>query len=73
LIDSISKIAESEKQAVTRATDLNELAAILSAAIEKARQLHLPTSAYILAMALVSQALKVASDNDNDNDNDVPR
>jgi len=58
--------------ALTRANDLNELAAILSTAIEKARQLHLPTSAYILAMALVevSQALRVASDNDND---DTPR
>ncbi len=57
---------------MARANDLTELAAILSTAIEKARQLHLPTSAHILAMALVevSQAVKVASDNDND---DTPR
>jgi hypothetical protein len=53
---------------VTRASDLKELAATLSTAIEKARHLHLATSAYILSMALVeiSQALKVVSDNDND-------
>ena len=57
---------------MTRANDLNELAAMLATAMEKTHQLHLPTSAYILAIASVevSQALKVASDNDND---DVPR
>ncbi|MEI9923379.1 MAG: hypothetical protein WDN50_07470 [Bradyrhizobium sp.] len=33
--------------------DLNELAITISMAIEKARQLKLPTSAYILSMALV--------------------
>jgi len=45
---------------VTREDDLKELATSLSAAIAKARQLNLPTSAYILSMALVevSQALK---------------
>ena len=54
--------------AVTRANDLKELAAMLATAIEKARKLHLATSAYILSMALVeiSEALKVVSDNDND-------
>jgi hypothetical protein len=53
---------------VTRANDLKELAAILASAIEKARALHLATSAYILSMALteISAALKVVSDNDND-------
>jgi hypothetical protein len=53
---------------VTRTNDLKELAAILSTAIEKARNLHLATSAYILSMALteISAALKVVSDNDND-------
>jgi hypothetical protein len=53
---------------VTRANDLKELAAILATAIEKARTLHLATSAYILSMALteISAALKVVSDNDND-------
>jgi hypothetical protein len=47
---------------VTREDDLKELAISLSAAIAKARQLNLPTSAYILSMALVevSQALKAA-------------
>ena len=47
---------------VTREDDLKELATSLSAAIAKARQLNLPTSAYILSMALVevSQALKAA-------------
>jgi hypothetical protein len=42
-----------------REDDLKELAISLSAAIAKARQLNLPTSAYILSIALeVSQALK---------------
>jgi hypothetical protein len=45
---------------MTREDDLNELAADLQAAIAKARALNLPTSAYILSMALVevSQALE---------------
>jgi hypothetical protein len=53
---------------VTREDDLKELAISLSAAIAKARRLNLPTSAYILSMALVevSQALKAAGrDNDD--------
>ena len=47
----------------TREEDLNELALNLSTAIAKARQLKLPTSAYILSMALleVSQAMKAAA------------
>jgi hypothetical protein len=69
--------SENEWQAVTRANELRELAAILATAIEKARRLHLATSAYILSMALVeiSEALKVVSDNDNDSSsqNDVSR
>jgi hypothetical protein len=46
----------------SREDDLKELTISLSAAIAKARQLHLPTSAYILSMALVevSQALQAA-------------
>jgi hypothetical protein len=46
----------------TREDDLKELTISLSAAIAKARQVNLPTSAYILSMALmeVSQALKAA-------------
>jgi len=48
---------------VTREDDLNELATNLSTAIAKARQLKLPTSAYILSMALVEvlQATKAVS------------
>jgi hypothetical protein len=48
----------------TRDDDLNELAQDISTAIEKARQLNLPTSAYILSMALIerSEALKAAAD-----------
>jgi hypothetical protein len=44
----------------TREDDLRELTTSLSAAIEKARRLDLPTSAYVMSMALVevSQALK---------------
>jgi hypothetical protein len=47
----------------TRAEDLNELALALTGAIAKARRLKLPTSVYILSMALleVSQAMKVAA------------
>jgi hypothetical protein len=54
---------------MTREDDLNELAADLQAAIAKARALNLPTSAYILSMALVevSQALEaVGPDRDGD-------
>jgi len=47
--------------------DLKELADIISTAIEKARLLHLNTSAYILSMVLVevSEATKAAEDEDN--------
>ncbi|HTO65807.1 MAG TPA: hypothetical protein VMM15_31660 [Bradyrhizobium sp.] len=50
---------------MTREDDLNELAADLQAAIAKARALNLPTSAYILSMALVevSQVLEAAEPN----------
>jgi hypothetical protein len=37
----------------TREDELKELSSSLSTAIVKARQLNLPTSAYILSMALV--------------------
>jgi hypothetical protein len=48
--------------------DLNELAITISTAIEKARQLKLPTSAYILSMVLVevSEATKAAEDDVTD-------
>jgi hypothetical protein len=53
---------------VTREDDLNELAVNVSSAIAKARQLNLPTSAYILSMVLVevSEALKAAADERKD-------
>ncbi|MGJ4900478.1 hypothetical protein ACQR10_06725 [Bradyrhizobium sp. HKCCYLRH2060] len=38
---------------MTREEELKELASSLRAAIAKARQLNLPTSVYILSMALV--------------------
>jgi hypothetical protein len=43
--------------------DLDELADMISAAIEKARQLNMHTSAYILSMALaeVSKPAKAAA------------
>jgi hypothetical protein len=43
--------------------DLDELADIISAAIERARRLNMHTSAYILSMALaeVSKAAKAAA------------
>lgn len=54
----------------TREDDLNELAQDISTAIEKARQLNLPTSAYILSMVLVevSEALKAAADEEQEQD-----
>jgi hypothetical protein len=53
---------------MTREDDLNELAMTLSAAIEKTRRLKLPTSAYILSMALVevTEAAKATADNPGD-------
>ena len=55
---------------MTREDDLNELAQDISTAIEKARQLNLPTSAYILSMVLVevSEALKAAADEEQAED-----
>ena len=54
----------------TREDDLGELALDISTAIAKARQLNLPTSAYILSMVLVevSEALKAAADEDEEED-----
>lgn len=54
----------------TREDDLNELAQDISEAIEKARRLNLPTSAYILSMVMleVSEALKAAADEEQDED-----
>lgn len=53
---------------MTREDDLNELSTLLSTALTKARRLELPTSAYILSMALleVSEALKLAAGNERD-------
>jgi hypothetical protein len=53
---------------VTREDDLTELAIDISTAIAKARQLNLPTSVYILSMALleVLQATEAASDGRDD-------
>jgi hypothetical protein len=53
----------------TREDDLRELATSLSAAVEKARRLNLPTSAYILSMALldVLRAMQaIGADEEND-------
>jgi hypothetical protein len=52
----------------TREEDLDELALDISTAIEKARRLNLPTSAYILSMVLVevSEALKAAENDGGD-------
>ena len=50
--------------------DLNELTQDISTAIEKAHQLNLPTSAYILSMVMVevSEALKAAADEKQEED-----
>jgi hypothetical protein len=54
----------------SREDDLKELALDISRAIVKARQLKLPTSAYILSMVLmeVSEAIEAA---DDDGEHDV--
>ncbi len=56
-------VPTSEQQMATRANDLKELATAVSAAIAKAKQLDLRTSAYILSMVQVevSQALKATA------------
>jgi hypothetical protein len=53
----------------TREDDLKQLVLDISTTIEKARQLKLTTSAYILSMVLVevSEAIK-AADGDREND-----
>jgi hypothetical protein len=53
---------------VTREDDLKEMASNIKTAIEKARQLKLPTSAYILSMVLVevSEAIKAAESDRTD-------
>jgi hypothetical protein len=55
---------------VTREADLNELAALLSTAAAKARLLNLPTSVYLLSMALleVSEVLKLAAGDEQEDD-----
>jgi hypothetical protein len=55
---------------MTREDELIELANSVSAAIAKARQLNLPTSAYILSMVMVevSAELKAAADDRDDED-----
>ena len=51
----------------SRENDLDELADMISAAIEKARQLDMHTGVYILSMALaeVSMAAKAAANKPN--------
>jgi hypothetical protein len=51
-----------------RAQELEELADDLSRALEMARRLGLPTTLYLLAMALVEvrEAVEAASDGDDD-------
>jgi hypothetical protein len=62
------KAPEASNQMLTREDNLNELAIGLSTAIAQARQLKLPTSAYILSMALVEvlQATKADADTGDD-------
>jgi hypothetical protein len=62
------KAPEANREMETREDNLNELAINLSTAIAKARQLKLPTSVYILSMALVEvlQATKADADTGKD-------
>jgi hypothetical protein len=63
---------QEKKQIVTRADELKELAINVEKAIQQARRLNLPTSAYILSMVSleVSQALKAAK---GDSEEDAAR
>jgi hypothetical protein len=53
---------------VTREDELKELASSLQSAIAKARSLNLPTSAYILSMALVEVSQLLAAETEDRND-----
>jgi hypothetical protein len=67
-LSGVTAEISNEQNIVTRENDLNALATLLSTAIAQARRLELPTSAYILSMALleVSQALELAADDEQD-------
>ncbi|HEV7881743.1 hypothetical protein [Bradyrhizobium sp.] len=54
---------------MTRKEDLSEMATTILSAIEQARHLKLPTSAYILSMAL----LEVREEKDKERDTIDPR
>jgi hypothetical protein len=62
------KKLQHEQTMATREDELKELSSSLSTAIAKARQLNLPTSAYILSMALVevSRALSELVDSEGE-------
>jgi hypothetical protein len=66
LVRGHPKVPADGQKMMSREHDLKELASCLSAAIAKARALNLPTSAYILSMAMVevSRALEVADADD---------
>ncbi|CCE06977.1 conserved hypothetical protein [Bradyrhizobium sp. STM 3843] len=51
----------------TREDELKDLARTLRAATEKARELNLPTSAYILSMALVEVSQALAAERGTEN------
>ena len=53
---------------MSRGQELNELASDLVRAVEKARKLGLPTTVYLLSMALVEarEAAEAADDGDDD-------
>jgi hypothetical protein len=53
MVDAHNESSRGEKHMMTRADELSEMAATIVSTIEKARYLKLPTSAYILSMALM--------------------
>jgi hypothetical protein len=53
---------------LSRGQQLEELAHDLSLAIEKARRLGLPTTVYLLSMALVEAREAAKADDDDDGD-----
>jgi hypothetical protein len=53
MVGAHNKNSRGETHMMTRADELSEMAATIVSTIEKARYLQLPTSAYILSMALL--------------------
>src|SRR4051794_17596470 len=58
----LTRQLQERERDMTREEELRELASNLQAAIAKARQLDLPTSVYILSMALVEVSQRIEAE-----------